>query len=258
MREAPKILHILSGKRVFALAALPGILSAMLLISGCGGGEKADPVLEGEKVMVTEGVQILHTGTSVQRDSVIRTFNNLNNPRLLHPYIHNADLSVRIGIVSALGNLKDRGAVDSLNRMLVTSDDYLLRETVIWALGELGDTSSVPVLIGIIQDTTQNRDLRLGLPITLASFINTAYAGRVEQTFVDVLQNMSDDLELCSYVAVGILEVLKPGNYELFHARLPLLKELAAKRMQESGEDGIYINFQLTIEELETYEPGTL
>ena len=72
-----------------------------------------------------------------------------------------------------------------------------------------------------------------------------------------VLTSNSDDLELCSYVAVGILEILESGNFELFRAQLPVLKELAAKRLDESGEDGIYTNLQLTIEELENYSPGT-
>ncbi len=236
------------------IAVVLSVLITMVIL-GCGGAEKQDPVLEHEKVMVGEGVQILRDGSSVQRDSVIRTFNNLSHPELLRPFVADADINVRIGVVSALGNLKDLGAVVVLNRMLLESDEYLLRETVIWALGELNDTSSVPVLIGIMNDTTETLDLRLGLPITLATFIGTSYAGRIEQAFVDVLLNMGDDLEMCSYVAVGILEVLKPGNFEMFNAQLPLLKKLAQRRLDQSGDDGIYTNFQLTIEELESYKP---
>ena len=236
---------------VAAAAAI--MLIALLLTSGCG--EKVDPVLESETAMVTQGVEILRSGTSVQRDSVIRTFNNLKNPQLLHPYLKDAEANVRIGVVSALGNLKDKGAAAELNQMLLTSDDYLLREVVIWALGELSDTSSVPVLISIMQDTNENRDLRMGMPITLSQFIDTEYAGKVEQAFADVLGKQQDDLELCSYVAVGILEILEPGNYELFKAQLPVLKTLAGKRLAEEGEDGIYTNFQLTIDELESYKP---
>ncbi|MFC1544662.1 HEAT repeat domain-containing protein [Gemmatimonadota bacterium] len=229
----------------------------MLPLPGCG-GKQADPVLESEKLMVTQGVEILRDGTSVQRDSVIRTFNNLENSQLLHPYLKDTDAGVRIGIVSALGNLKDQAATGELNAMLLASDDYLLREVVIWALGELGDTSSVPVLISIMQDTTETPDLRLGMPITLSQFISTAYAGKVEQAFVDVLRDYPDDIELCSYVAVGILEILEPGNYELFQKQLPVLKELAAKRLSEEGEDGIYTNFQLTIDELENFKPDAV
>ncbi len=250
-KEVVRLLPEFCGWRV---AVVLTVLISVITV-GCGGGEKPDPVLEQETVMVDEGVQLLRQGTSVQRDSVIRTFNNLSHPELLHPFLAETDISVRIGIVSALGNLKDPGAVGRLNAMLIESDDYLLRETVIWALGELNDTSSVPVLIGIMQDTTDNLDMRLGLPITLAAFINTSYAGKVEQAFVDVLQNMGHDLELCSYVAVGIMEVLKPGNSDLFRSQLPLLREMARRRLDESGEDGIYTNFQLTIEELENYKP---
>ena len=96
-------------------------------------------------------------------------------------------------------------------------------------------------------------DLRLSIPITLSSFIRTEAAGKVEQTFVDILHQQGDDIELCSYIAVGILEVLKPGNFQLFHEQLPLLKEMAEKRKAESGEDGIWTNFDLTIQELENY-----
>lgn len=254
MRVKLSALHGVLDRR---LLALPLCLAATVLLLVCGCG-KEDPVLAREKVMVNEGIPILRSGTSVQRDSVIRALNDLENPQLLHPYIHDADPGVQISVISALGNLKDSNAVDSLNQLLLSSEDYLLRETVIWALGELSDTSSVPVLIGILRDTTQNRDLRLGLPITLASFINTAYASKVEQVFVDLLQQQSDDLELCSYAAVGMLEILRPGNYELFKEQLPLLKELTAKRLEESGEDGIYMNFQLTVEALENYDPGAV
>jgi hypothetical protein len=251
-KEVASLLPGMSGWRVaMVLTVLVTVVSL-----GCGGGTKQDPVLEQEKIMVDEGVMILREGTSVQRDSVIRTFNNLSHSELLHPYLAETDISVRIGIVSALGNLKDLGSVGQLNSMLLESDDYLLRETVIWALGELNDTSSVQVMIGIMQDTTDNLDMRLGLPITLAAFINTSYAGKIEQAFVEVLQNMGNDLELCSYVAVGILEVLEPGNYELFNSQLPLLRKMAQRRLTQSGEDGIYTNFQLTIEELENYKPS--
>jgi HEAT repeat protein len=250
-KEVASLLPDMSGWRV------AGVLMVLFTVVslGCSGGKKQDPVLDQETIMVDEGVMILREGTSVQRDSVIRTFNNLSHSELLHPYLAETDISVRIGIVSALGNLKDLGSVGPLNTMLLESDDYLLRETVIWALGELNDTSSVSVLIGIMQDTTDNLDMRLGIPITLATFINTSYAGKVEQAFVNVLQNMGNDLELCSYVAVGILEVLEPGNYELFRGQLPLLRQMAQRRLAESGDDGIYTNFQLTIEELEKIMP---
>lgn len=235
--------------------AAAGALMLTLMFS-CGGDKTAeDPQLAQERRMVSEGIEILRGGTSVQRDSVIRTFNYIQNPHLLHPYLNDDELTVRIGVISALGNLRDVSAVDTLNRMLRAEEDYLLRETVVWALGELGDTSSVPVMVSIMNDTTENRDLRLGLPITLASFVNTAYAGRVEQAFVDVLREQSDDIELCSYVAVGIMEVLRPGNYELFREQLPLLRRLAERRRERVGEDGIYTNLQLAIEELEGYEP---
>ncbi len=248
-----KVASRLTGMFYFRVAVVLAVA-----VIGCGRGKQPDPVLEKETVMVDEGVRILREGTSVQRDSVIRTFNNLSHPELLRPYLAETDSNVKIGVVSALGNLKDVGAVAELNAMLLSSDDYLLRETIIWALGELNDTSSVPVLIGIMLDTTETLDMRLGLPITLATFINTSYAGKIEQTFVDVLQNMGDDLELCSYVAVGILEVLEPGNYELFLGQLPRLKEMARRRLVENGDDGIYTNFQLTIEELENYKPGSV
>jgi len=238
---------------VFSMAAL----LALLLSLGCG--PSADPVLEKEQEMVGAGIELLRNGTSVQRDSVIRTFNNLSHPELLHPFLSDSDLNVRIGVVSALGNIKDSTAVDKLNSMLLSSDDYLLRETIIWALGELGDTSSVPVLIRIMKDTTENLDLRLGLPITLATFSNTASAGMVEQAFVEVLRNHTDEVELCSYVAVGMLEVLEPGNYDLFKEQLPTLKKMAASRLEKSGEeDGIYTNFQLTVDELEKYQPDNV
>ena len=133
-------------------------------------------------------------------------------------------------------------------------DDYLLQETIIYALGEISDTSSVPILIDMMKDDSVSRDLRLSIPITLAAFAKTPAASRVEQAFIDLLENRSEDIELCSYVAVGILEVLKPSNVERFRKYLPLLRQMAEKRKASSGEDGIWSNFQLTIQELESYK----
>jgi hypothetical protein len=259
MRDTPRtVVTRPVGKGITGIEVVAALtLVMMILLPGCG-GKKADPVLEKETLMVKQGVEILRSGTSVQRDSVIRTFNHLTNPQLLRPFLKDSDNKVRIGIVSALGNLKDQAAAGELNQMLLDSDDYLLREVVILALGELADTSSVPVLISVMQDTTENRDLRMGMPITLSQFMNTAYAGKVEQSFISVLCDHQDDIELCSYVSVGILEILEPGNYELFKKQLPVLKKLAQKRLDEEGEDGIYTNFQLTIQELENYKPNAV
>ncbi|OGG02471.1 MAG: hypothetical protein A3F83_01285 [Candidatus Glassbacteria bacterium RIFCSPLOWO2_12_FULL_58_11] len=228
-------------------------LCAGLLLSGCG--PKEDPQLTAERKQVNEGVEILRSGTPVERDSVIRTFYNLKNPQLFQAFLADSNLNVQIGMVSAIGYHKDKSAAAALNNMLLSVEDYLLKETIIYAIGELCDTSSVGVLIGILDDKSMNRDLRLSIPITLSSFAKTEAAPRVEQTFIDLLQQDSTDVELCSYVSVGILEILRPGNVELFRKYLPLLKEMAERRKAESGEDGIWTNFQLTIQELENFKP---
>ncbi|MFH1070360.1 MAG: HEAT repeat domain-containing protein, partial [Candidatus Glassbacteria bacterium] len=184
-------------------------------ITGCG--KKEDPQLVAERKMVTEGVEILRGGTPVQRDSVIRTLYNLKNPGLLQQYLQDTDPNVQIGVVSAIGFLKDKSAAPALNQLLLSVKDYLLCETIVFAIGELADTSSVPVLVSLLEDPAVERDLRLSIPITLAAFGRTEASGKVEQAFVKILDQQGEDIELCSYIAVGILEILRPGNYELFH-----------------------------------------
>ena len=231
---------------------LPLWFLALIIWSGCG--PKEDPELVRERRLVNHGIEILRSGTPVQRDSVIRTFYNLKNPQLLQKFLNDPDPNVQIGMVSAIGYHKDKSAAPALNSLLIQVDDYLLRETIIFAIGELCDTSSVPILIALLNDKSVDRDLRLSIPITLASFVKTVAGDRVEQTFAEILTEQSDDLELCSYVAVGILEILQPGNVELFKKYLPILRQMAEKRKEEAGEDGIWTNLELTIQELEKYQ----
>lgn len=231
---------------------LPLWLIGLIIWTGCG--PKEDPELVRERQIVSQGIEILRSGTPVQRDSVIRTFYNLKHPELFPDFLSDPDPNVRIGMVSAIGYHKDKSAVSALNSLLCQVDDYLLRETIIYAIGELCDTSSVPVLIGLLKDDSVNRDLRLSIPITLASFIKTEAAAQVEQTFAEILAGQRDDIELCSYVAVGVLEILQPRNAELFMEHLPILRQMAEKRKEEVGEDGIWTNLELTIQELEKYK----
>ena len=224
----------------------------LIIWTGCG--PKEDPELVRERQIVSQGIEILRSGTAVQRDSVIRTFYNLKHPEFFQNFLNDPDPNVRIGMVSAIGYHKDKSAAAALNSLLSQVDDYLLRETIIYAIGELCDTSSVPILIGFLKDTSVKRDLRLGIPITLASFIKTEAAAQVEQAFAEILTEQGDDIELCSYVAVGILESLQPRNVELFREYLPLLRQMAEKRKEEAGEDGIWTNLELTVQELEKYE----
>ncbi|HUU28656.1 MAG TPA: HEAT repeat domain-containing protein [archaeon] len=233
---------------LFALACLAGLF----LSPGCG--PKEDPELARERAMVTGGIEILRSGTAVQRDSVIRTLYKITNPQLLHVYLEDPDPNVQIGMVSALGYLKDKSAAPMLTELLRKVDDYLLQETIIYALGEINDTTSISTIIDLLEDDTVSRDLRLSIPITLASFAKTEASGRIEAAFIDILEKHGDDIELCSYVAVGILEIIKPGNVELFRPYLPLLRQMAEKRKAAAGEDGIWTNFQLTIQELENYQ----
>ena len=75
-----------------------------------------------------------------------------------------------------------------------------------------------------------------------------------DKAFIKILESESNELELCSYIAVGMLEILNPGNADLFRKYTPLLRRMAERRKAESGEDGIWTNFQLTIQELENYK----
>lgn len=242
-----RILFPVVERGLFPAAAL---VFALLAFFSCG--PKADPVMENERKMVSEGLEILRSGSPMQRDSTIRTLYGVKHSELLTAHLNDPDPNVRIGMVSALGYIKDKASAPSLNRLLVSTNDYLLRETVIYAIGEICDTSSVPILLEILNDPATERDLRLSIPITLASFGRTEAAPLIEKAFTDALDNCRDDIEYCSYVALGILEVLNPGNIDKFRGYLPSLREMAERRKSESGEeDGIYTNFYLTIQELE-------
>ena len=243
---------------VLWIFCLIGIGLGGVLFFACGSGkDKQDQAAQqevSEKQIVAEGIVILRKGTIVERDSVTRTFYNIRNTSLLVPYLNDPDPNVQIGVVSALGYIKDRTTAQPLNGLLLAVDDYLLRETIIYALGEIRDTSSVPLLIGLLEDDTVDRDLRLSLPITLAAFAETPAAGLVENAFAKLLEEFSDDIELCSYVAMGIQEIVNPHNYKQFSKYIPALREMAKKRKDEFGEDLLWSNFDMAIEKLESYE----
>ncbi|MBN2289292.1 MAG: HEAT repeat domain-containing protein [Candidatus Glassbacteria bacterium] len=243
------LLNLVSRK--FCLAGLAGLL----FFTCCSSKDKRQEEAVPEEQVVAAGIEILRNGTPVERDSVTRSFYNIRNARLLVAHLNDPDSNVQIGVVSALGYIKDKSTVGPLNELLLSADDYLLRETVITVLGEIRDTSSVSLLIGLLEDKTTNRDLRLSLPITLAAFAETPAAGRVEETFAKMLEQESDDLEICSFVAMGIQEIINPDNFRNFRKYLPALREMAEKRKEQSGEDLLWSNFQNTIEKLQTYEP---
>ncbi|MEA2063574.1 MAG: HEAT repeat domain-containing protein [Gemmatimonadota bacterium] len=238
-----------------------------LLVGGvsffaCGTGQKpgddgsgsAPPVIP-EEQLVAQGVEILRSGTQVERDSVTRALYNIRNTSLLVAYLSDPDPNVKIGMVSALGYIKDKSTARALNRMLPTEDDYLLCETIISALEAIADTSSVSLLIGLFEDETTKRDMRLSLPVTLLAFTRTSAAPRIVDAFTRVLERESGDIVLCSYVAMCIPEILDPGNYDRFRQFLPTMRRMAKKRKAEFGEDLLWSNFQMTIDRLETYEP---
>ena len=237
--------------RLFCLIGLSVFLSF-----ACGSSkDKQEETAVSEERIVAEAVEVLSHGNIVERDSVTRILYNIRNASLLLDYLNDPNYDVKIGMVSALGYIKDRVAAQPLSELLLSEKNYILLETIIMALGEIRDTSSVSLLIGVLEDETVDRRLHLSLPITLAAFAQTPAAGRIEDTFVQVLEKKADDIELCAYVAVGILEIINPDNYHRFRKYLPALREMAGKRKAEFGEDGIWTHIYLTIEELESYEP---
>ncbi|MCE5271288.1 HEAT repeat domain-containing protein [bacterium] len=227
------------------------LVSAVVLALACG---PRDPQLKKETAMVTSGLEVLRSGTPLQRDSTIRTLYSLKHAELLTAHLDDPDPNVRIAMVSALGFLKDKSSAPALNRLLTTATDYLLRETVLYAVGEVCDTSSVPILVALLTDPATDRDLRLSIPITLASFGHGEATPQVVKAFTDILEANGGDIELCSYVSVGVMEVLSADNVDSFRRFLPELKRMAEQRKAEAGtDDGIYTNFDLTIQELEHF-----
>jgi HEAT repeat protein len=236
--------------RLFCVAVLTG-----LILSACGSGKTEQQQRRiSEERLVAEGVEILRSGTPVQRDSVTRSFYSIRNADLLVARLNDTDVNVQIGVVSALGYLKDDTAVKPLNDLLLAVNEYLLRETIITVLGELRDTSSVTLLVGLLDNKDVDRDLRLSLPITLAAFAETPAAGLIEDIFAKILEQSSDDLELCSFVAMGVQEIVNADNCMRFRKFLPELRKMAEKRKEEAGEDLLWSNFYNAIEKLETFE----
>lgn len=237
--------------RTRSFIVLFGFIAACVLNVSCRSG---NPELKRERKIVAAGLEILRNGTPLQRDSTIRTFYSIKNADLLIEHLDDPDQNIKIAMISALGFIKDKAAAPAPNGLLTATRDYLLRETVLYALGEICDTSSAPVLAGLLADPSTDRDLRLSIPITLASFGHGERASLVVKAFADILRSNPEDVELCSYVSVGVLEVLNPDNAETFQAFLPQLRRMSEQRKVEAGEDdGIYTNFVLTIQELEKY-----
>lgn len=65
-----------------------------------------------------------------------------------------ADFFLRESAASALGNLKDKRAVDPLLTMLkdIKGSDTLLPANIIWALGEIGDRTAEPAVESLLAD----------------------------------------------------------------------------------------------------------
>ena len=89
---------------------------------------------------------------------------------------------------------------------------------------------------------------------TLKTFGLVVQDWQVENTFAKLLEEFSDDIELCSYVAMGIQEIVNTQNYKRFRKYIPALREMAKKRKDEFGEDLLWSNFDMAIEKLESYE----
>jgi len=242
---------------VLRVVCLAGLVLGGCQFFACGShkeGRDAAPGVSEEQI-IAEGVEILRNGTPVERDSVTRSFYNIRNSSLLIERLSDPDTNVRIGVVSALGYIRDKAAARPLNEMLLSEQNYILLETIISSLQEIRDTSSVTPLVGLFENETTNRDLRLSLPITLAAFAGTPAATRIEDAFVKALEQPGEDIEICSFVAMGIHEIVSPQNYERFRKYIPTLRKMADKRKKEVGEDLLWSNFEMAVEKLETYEP---
>ena len=234
---------------------------ALIITISCGSGAKEPPspsLRELETSMVNEGVKILHNGTAVQRDSVVRSFYSIKNTDLLVDHLNDPDENVAISMVSALGYIKDPKTADALNSKLMTTEDYLMRETIIFALGEIGDSSSVNLLTQIMLDDTADRNLQLSLPLDLVKFAKGDMTANVAQTFDTVLTRRKDDTELCSFVASAMVEILNEDNYVMFSKHLAHLKTMAKERKSVAGEDLIWTSLSLAIERLEEFDSPTI
>ncbi len=101
------------------------LVLAVLSVAACG--SSSDPELKKESGMVAAGLEMLRSGSPMQRDSTIRTFYGIKHSELLTAHLDDPDPNVRIGMVSALGYLKDKASAPALNQLLLSTDDYLLR-----------------------------------------------------------------------------------------------------------------------------------
>ena len=75
------------------------------------------------------------------------------------------DWQIRWYAASALGEMKDAGALEPIIETLKTDDNGYVRAMAAWALGEIGDPRAVEPLIEAIED--ESHDVQKGSPLAL-------------------------------------------------------------------------------------------
>jgi HEAT repeat protein len=100
---------------------------------------------------------------------------------------------VRFSIIAALGELGDRRAVDMLKDAL-GSGDVLLVPAAIGALGELGDPQAIPLILPFVGDA--DWQVRMRLVQSLANFDTPEVKAALEKLSNDAVEQVAEQAKM--------------------------------------------------------------
>ncbi|MCS6814949.1 MAG: HEAT repeat domain-containing protein [Cyanobacteria bacterium] len=115
-------------------------------------------------------------------------------PDLLRVYQQTSDWLLRFSIVAALGELGDPEALDFLAEAL-QSDEDLVRMAAIGSLGELGDPRAIPLIVPFVQDA--DWQVRYKLVQALSNFSGAEVNAALTSLAKDPVSQVAQEAQAC-------------------------------------------------------------
>jgi len=132
---------------------------------------------------------------------------------------------VKLGIIEALGEIKDRRAVPDLQKALEDKDNEIRWEAAL-ALGEIAEPKSIPALVTVLKD--HDRYVRYAAAIALER-MNWVPDNETDHSYLHLGKQEWDKLQEIGYPAIEALTIaLKDRNDEVREKAVQLLGEIGS------------------------------
>jgi len=132
---------------------------------------------------------------------------------------------IKLGIIEALGEIKDNRAVPDLQKALVDKDNEIRWEAAL-ALGEIADQGTIPALVAVLKD--HDRYVRYAAAIALDR-MNWVPDNETDHAYLHLGKQEWDKLQEIGYPAIEALTVaLKDRNNEVREKAVQVLGEIGS------------------------------